>query len=206
MRSMMRMTAVLSLVALVACSGSQSPLTGWPVKSPEGTIYLVPLDGFSDEATWQLVHYYHDQHGLDIQVLPSIPVDSSLLNPRRRQLMAEKLTARVHDAYSDRVRDSKDVLIGLTAQDMYLQSSSWQFAFGWRSPDLRTAVVSSARMDLHYSGEPAEVASPSIRLRKMVTKDIGTLYYHLPLSLNPRSALYWNIMGIQELDGMGEQF
>ena len=45
-----------------------------------------------------------------------------------------------------------------------------------------------------------------IRLRKMVTKDIGILYYGLPQSSNPHSVLYNRILGIEELDAVGEQF
>jgi hypothetical protein len=40
----------------------------------------------------------------------------------------------------------------------------------------------------------------------MVTKDIGILYYGLPQSDNPRSVLYNGILGIQELDSVGEEF
>jgi hypothetical protein len=48
------------------------------------------------------------------------------------------------------------------------------------------------------------VASP--RLRKMVGKNIGVLYFGLPLSNDPRSLLYANIGGPQELDVMSGIF
>jgi predicted Zn-dependent protease len=82
----------------------------------------------------------------------------------------------------------------------------WQFCFGWRSPDIRIAVVSSARMNLFYPGEVMPSASLTNRLRKMVTKDIGMMYYHLEPSSNPRSVLYNGILGIQELDQLTEEF
>ena len=44
------------------------------------------------------------------------------------------------------------------------------------------------------------------RLTKMVAKNIGVLYYGLPLSNDPRSALYGNIGGTDELDVMTEYF
>ena len=40
----------------------------------------------------------------------------------------------------------------------------------------------------------------------MVSKDIGILYYGLPQSPNPRSVLYNEIAGLQELDNVGEDF
>lgn len=44
------------------------------------------------------------------------------------------------------------------------------------------------------------------RVAKMVAKNIGVLYFGLPLSNNPRSALYGNIGGTDELDVMTEYF
>ncbi len=44
------------------------------------------------------------------------------------------------------------------------------------------------------------------RLRKMVTRDIGLLYFGLPLSTEPRSVLYNNILSVDDLDGMGQDF
>jgi hypothetical protein len=48
--------------------------------------------------------------------------------------------------------------------------------------------------------------TPATRLRKIVTKDIGILYYGLPQSQSPKSVLYSQIMGIEELDAVGEDF
>jgi hypothetical protein len=42
-----------------------------------------------------------------------------------------------------------------------------------------------------------------VRLRKIVTKDLGILYYGLPQSQNAKSVLYNQIMGIEELDQVG---
>jgi hypothetical protein len=39
-----------------------------------------------------------------------------------------------------------------------------------------------------------------------VTKDIGIFYFGLPQSSNPKSVLYNQIMGIEELDNVGEDF
>ncbi len=83
---------------------------------------------------------------------------------------------------------------------------NWRFAFGWRVVNARTAVVSTARMSLHYKGEPFWGTSVKVRMRKIVTKDIGILYYGLSQSDNPKSVLYNSILGIQELDKVGEGF
>jgi hypothetical protein len=43
-------------------------------------------------------------------------------------------------------------------------------------------------------------------VRKLVGKNIGVMYYRLPLSRDPRSLLYARVGGPQELDGMSEVF
>ena len=74
----------------------------------------------------------------------------------------------------------------------------------------RDTVTSGRRVDRTdrpaLSGRPSEEARPEIRLCKMVTKDIGILYYGLPQSSNPHSVVYNRILGIEELDAVGEQF
>jgi hypothetical protein len=40
----------------------------------------------------------------------------------------------------------------------------------------------------------------------MVAKNIGVIYYGLPVSDNPRSVLYAKIGGVDELDVMTEYF
>jgi hypothetical protein len=44
------------------------------------------------------------------------------------------------------------------------------------------------------------------RLQKMITKDIGILFFQLPESADPRSVLYNNILGPDDLDRMTEEF
>ena len=68
------------------------------------------------------------------------------------------------------------------------------------------AVVSTARMGLHYLDQPLLGATSEVRLQKMVTKDLGILYFGRPLSRNPHSVMYDQILGIQELDEVSEDF
>jgi len=37
-------------------------------------------------------------------------------------------------------------------------------------------------------------------------KNIGLLYYQMPSSNNPKSVLYSNILGLEELDNVSEDF
>jgi predicted Zn-dependent protease len=167
-------------------------------------IYFAPIGNFPSDQLDPLVQYYRKKYGLGITVLPSIPVDPSTRDVLRHQLMAENLVVSLRSDTPRYAYDSKAILIGFTSEDIYPTSKDWQFAFGWRRGETRTAVVSTARLNL--PGDAGRSNLATARMRKIVTKDIGVLYYGLPLSQNPRSVLYSQIMGIEELDRVGEDF
>jgi predicted Zn-dependent protease len=169
-------------------------------------IYFVPIGDFPAKQIQPLVQYYREKYNLEITVLSSIPVDPATRDEARGQLMAEDLVASVRRGAPEYATDPKAILIGFTSEDIYPTSQHWRFAFGWRTANARAAVVSTARMSLPYTGESLSVNVPETRLRKMVTKDIGILYYGLPQSQNPKSVLYNSILGIEELDQVGEDF
>jgi predicted Zn-dependent protease len=88
---------------------------------------------------------------------------------------------------------------------MYIRKYSWAFGFTYRVEN-RFAVVSSARMNPIILGRPADPVLLQTRLRKMITKNLGILYFHLPQSNDPSSVLYRSILGIDDLDRVGESF
>jgi predicted Zn-dependent protease len=211
-------TLVLALCLVILVAGwfaysgfstapaSASSPTSLTPRVADSKVYFVPLGTFRSEDLSPLAQYYHDKFKLDITILPSVPIDSATLDTTRSQLMAEQLVLSLRNSVPDHANDPNAILIGFTSEDMYPTSQGWQFAFGWRTGSAHAAVVSTSRMTLHYIGEPSDLHLPETRLRKMVTKDIGILYYGLSQSNNPSSVLYNGILGIQELDQVGEDF
>jgi predicted Zn-dependent protease len=120
--------------------------------------------------------------------------------------MAENLAATLRKGVPEPARNPDGLLIGFTTEDMYPVSQGWRFAFGWRLSSARAAVVSTARLSLPAVSQTSDQDLLAARLRKIVTKDIGILYFGLPQSENPKSVLYNQIMGIEELDAVGEDF
>jgi predicted Zn-dependent protease len=169
-------------------------------------IYFVPIGDAPISEIQDLVAHYHQKFGLKSKVLPTFVPTASDRNTDRRQLIAEALSASIHTAYADSLQNNSAILIGITTEDIYPLGEDWQFCFGWRIAEIRSAVVSTARMNLQYEGEPIAVANVKARLQKVVTKDIGILYYHKNANNNPRSVLFNGILGIQELDLVTEDF
>lgn len=208
------------LLALVAClsvvlfgwgvySSGQSSLLNTrhglltPV-SAESKIRFVPIEDFPVRQLESLARHYRAKFNIEISIAKSVPIPPELHDYVRGQVKAEALASSLRRALPEYAQNT--ILIGFTSEDIYPISQNWRFAFGWRIGETRSAVVSTARMALVYPGMPADRNIAATRLRKVVTKDIGIFYYGLPLSSNPRSVLYNQIMGIQELDEVGEDF
>ena len=174
-----------------------------------GKLYLIPLGGFPAEQANDLASFYQNKYGLRVETLPNVNLTPSAINRERKQLIAEETVEIMKLANPNLKNDPNAILIGLTMEDMYIAKLNLRFSFSFRDQG-KYAVVSCGRMVLPQTGRfklhPASEELVLSRLRKMVTKNIGILFYHLPQSDDPRSVLYRNVGGIEELDNMGEDF
>ena len=170
-----------------------------------GTVYLVPLGDFPPATIENLAEYYRKRYGIDIMTLPKLELPKAVKSDERKQLIAEELITLIKNVKPELVHDPKAFVIGLTNEDMFIQQRDWQYAYSWRH-DAKYAVISSNRMNEGSLFRAASDELTQIRLRKMVTKNIGLLYFHLPQSDNPRSVLYGRVDSLKDLDKMGEEF
>ena len=168
-------------------------------------IYLVPLGQTPSLDLDELALYYKSSLGLTVKTLQGFEVDQSVVDARRRQLVAEDLVGMVRRALPKLAGNPRVILIGVTEHDMFIRKYPWQFAFSYRAPG-QVTVISTARMNPVSFRQPANPELLHTRLRKMVTKNIGIMYYGLPQNDNPKSVLYRKILGLEELDYAGEDF
>jgi predicted Zn-dependent protease len=104
--------------------------------------------------------------------------------------------------------DPRTRIIGITFFDMFIEEmrGKWEFAFSLRSDDRRLAVISYARLDPAALGASPDDELMRSRLRKMVAKNIGIMCYGLRTTNNPRSVRFGNVLGVDDLDRMTEEF
>jgi predicted Zn-dependent protease len=153
------------------------------------------------------VSHYRTKFAIESQVLEPVKLDASDFDGSRGQMIAENAIETMLKAYPDYARNSDAVLIGITSADMYPRGErDWQFCYGWREEYKHAAIVSTARMIYHFPDEVPSEATLQKRLRKAVTKDVGILYFGKDPSSNPRSVLYGDIEGIEDLDRVSEDF
>ena len=195
-------TTIVVLLLTVSCV-SRTPYV--PVDSKNlrgsGKVYFVPIGDFPASEIEKLRSYYASKYGLAIETLPQQNFPATVMNSERGQVTAESAIDWIKQQNSELANNPQAILIGLTTEDMHIARYDWQFAFSWRQEN-RYAIISTARMSLR---KPSAEKAHS-RLRKMVTKNIGILYYKLRPSDDPRSVLYKNVGGLSELDRMGEEF
>lgn len=181
------------------------------------TLYLVPIGDFPHTTLSRLTAHYTDTWRIPVTTLPPLPLeDESLWDPSRKQLVAERVIERMKRQLAELAAQPDAIVIGVTAQDMYREQSSWQYVFSHREGG-RYAVVSSARMHprtlpLHlphgplFSLDQRDEDLAQCRLTKMVGKNVGLLYYQLAVNNDPGSMLYNNIGGPDDLDRITERF
>ncbi len=200
-RTALILAGLVLLSVSAAGAGEEAPRPRWA----GGKIYFVPLGNFPETSLEQLEAYFRHKFGLTIERLPALPFERGVVDYRRQQLIAEELIGLMKRRYPELGNDPKAFLIGITSDDIYIRGYTWRFAFSFRQ-DGRLAVVSSARMDPTRFGEAPDAALLHARLRKMISKNIGIMYYRLERSGNRRSVLYGPIEGLDDLDRMGEDF
>lgn len=212
MSKLIAFTILIPALVLTGCfrKRNSAPVDKSSLKG-SGKLYLVPLGGFSPSIAEELAAYYKTRYGIPAEVLPNVHLGPSTMNAERDQLIAEEAVAVMKRDNSDVSNNPDAILIGLTSEDMYIAKYNWQFSFSWREQG-KYAVVSTGRMNLPCRPGLLQRKQPvtddliRVRLRKMVTKNVGILYFRLRQSDDPRSVLFRNVGGIEELDYMGEEF
>lgn len=168
-------------------------------------LYLIPLNNFSTDSLKRLVTYYKQKNGIDAIPTQPLPLRLAAIEKERQQLVAEEVIKLMKRSYPKLVADPNAILIGLTDEDMYIRKKNSQYAFSYRTQE-RFAVVSCARMNPVNFGTPADNDLLDLRMRKMILKNIGILYYQLPANNNPKSVLYSDIQAVEDLDNVSEDF
>jgi predicted Zn-dependent protease len=107
-----------------------------------GRIYFLPLGPGAPVPRKELADHFRQNYKLNTTVLPELALtDQRLQDTARFQLIAEELVAHMARKHPKLSWEPGAVVIGVTAQDIYIRGLSWNFAFGYREAD-RFAVLS----------------------------------------------------------------
>jgi predicted Zn-dependent protease len=196
--------AAASAPSSTAASVDPKPVAAQPTSGASASaLYVVALEDFPGSLLDRLQTYFRDKYGLELSVLPAIPLASDVADRSRQQVVGERLIEAMSAASPP--DGASSVVIGLTRFDMMLEGKpEWSFAFSLRDNPRRMAVISTARMDPRNFGQPPDDDLLFHRMAKMVAKNVGILYLGLALSTDPASVMYGNVLSVDDLDLMGE--
>jgi hypothetical protein len=191
----------LLTLGMGAVSGPPSGRADVVPQAPAGRqVFLAPMGATSVSALQALASFYSARYGLSVTVLPAAPIIPR--DPSRGQINAEGLVAVLQSTYAE-ASNPNDVVIGVVGDDMYAPARpDWNFSFGIYGDHL--AVISTWRMEAGPG--PFSGIQSSARLRKFVTRYIGFVYFGLPASTDPHSVLFDPVLGLDDLDRMGEDY
>ncbi len=167
---------------------------------PAKHVYFVPI-GLDDGETldWAPA-YYRARLGIDVAVLPPLPLDPKLVDPERNQLNSDKCFDFMKQQHPEIARDPSSLLIAVTSADLYIPDLESSYVENSRR-DSRYAIISSARLQPSLLGlwNPEWLNS---RVQKLLTKNIGLLYFDLPMSADYTSLLSSGVLSGTQIDEM----
>ncbi len=190
------------VIASAWCTGALCQSTSAPA------LHFVAIGDVPPGIIDGLVAHFRTRFGVSIKILLPLTLDRATLDEQRSQLVAERLIQAVRSRYPTLAKKPGTRVIAITPMDMYTDAmrDRWVFSFSLRSPDRHFAVVSYARMNPANFGERPNDVLLRTRLQKMIARNIGVMYFGLPLSADPRSVLFRDILGVDDLDRITEDF
>jgi YD repeat-containing protein len=196
-----------SRLSLVSANGEKIELT--PVRPlrlsdvPPKKVYIVPV-GLNDVESLQWApSFYKSKLGIEVLLLPAIPVDSKIFESGRDQINANKCVRFLVEEYPEIARDPSAVLIAVTSSDMYLPGFVYSHFVENSREEGRYAVVSSARLHPFLLLEKLNPNWYVSRLEKILTKNVVLLYFDFPMSSDYTSLLSGGVLSGFEIDRMG---
>ena len=203
------------VLAIIAFGVSQIPTEAGPVRAtPKETVehamvrrlltvgsgvYLVPLGNVRHVDVRALADEVAVRYRVRTRTLPALPLPGWTLAVKDGELNGDQLIRLLQLAYAARGRAA---IIGITDCDMFSPSLGVHGLFSLRNPPPYAVVSSSSlgatlfdRLRGHDRHE---------RVRKLVARNIGFLYFLRPVSRDPHSLLRSSMSSVGDIDSLDE--
>ena len=171
--------------------------------APSIDLYFVAIGSVPGDMLDGFVAHFQAKLGVSSKVLTPLGFDQVTFDAGRSQMSADRLIQAVRFRYPTLVKNPRTRVIAVTPYDMYMEAmrEQWRFTFSLRSSDQRMAVV-SVRAD--GSGETRRPAGRRIASHAAAEDGHQEHRHHLfglPLSDDPRSVLFGNVLGVENWTG-----
>jgi YD repeat-containing protein len=170
-----------------------------------GRIFVIPIGSDPSIVSSELIDQYRMKYGFEITLLAPLAAPDWAKHPFRNQFIAQELIEAMKIAYPEHAGQPDDYMIGVTNEEMYIAGLVWETALNYRAGG-RFVMISTSRLgtELREGTTSADVIQQ--RLRKLLTKNIGLVYYRMDQSGNPYSVLFSQGPEVLSLDRMIEDY
>lgn len=178
----------------------------------EARLCLVPLGRVRPDVVDAIIKFHKDTVGLDVLVLPSIPIRAEMVHRESSQVSAEDLMDMIELKYGATNR-SASTFIGITAIDVRPRTGEYAWEFGMRSGtdakgNHNRGVFSYFRMANVAPYDGSKITDDLIfeRVAKYAARYTSLLYFDYPTGIDRRYLNYRDMYGFSDLDSMGMQW
>lgn len=176
----------------------------------EARVCLVPVGHVRRDVVDSVIAFHRETRGIDIVVLPGLPVDEAHIDTATSQGLADLILEDVFDHYL--VEASSSTLIAVTPMDLRPADDSLGWYFGFRNGGDYTGhqhgIFSYFRMANvePYDARPLDAALLFERVNKYFGRYVASLYLRYPLESNLDFLNYDVVWGFSDLDAMGSEW
>lgn len=175
----------------------------------EAHVCLVPVGNVRADVVDTIVRFHRETKGLDVVVLPSIPMRATMIYPETSQVAEWTIMEAMEDAYGV-TNNTPSTFIGITPIDIRPRSGEYEWMFGARFGRDRNGnhnhgAFSYFRMQnvRPYDGTPLTDDLLGTRAAKYAARYTALLYFDYPVGRDRRYLNYKDMYGFSDLDSMG---
>jgi YD repeat-containing protein len=169
-------------------------------------VYIVPLGSVPEVGLSELPQYYREKFNLSVELLDPIPLEESVYDRAEGKVVDDELEELLKRRIPRIANDPAAVLIGITAEDMYIRGKGTSSMYNRYSIRGRFGFVSTFLLTRRRFEAPNRDELLRARVRKLISRDIGISAYRLPMSDDPTSVLSDSIGWVGNIDLLSESF
>jgi hypothetical protein len=169
-------------------------------------VYIVPLGSVPEVGLRELPQYYREKYNLSVELLDPIPLEESVYDVAEGKVVDDELEELLKRRIPRIANDPAAVLIGITAEDMYVRDEGTSSMYNRYNIRGRFGFVSTFLLTRRRFEGPSKDELLRARVRKLISRDIGVSAYRLPMSDDPTSVVSESIGWVGNIDILSERF
>ena len=201
-------TLLTTLTVIISCSSNPPPVLGNKnYDSKPAKIIIIPMDGVDNNLINNVSNYIQDKHNLKTKVYPHMGYSDKMFNPETEQYYAEAIASSAVSVFASTSTTISDkAIIVITDKDINHKRSTLRFVFSSHYNKFNLSVISTARINTNNYGLDPDGDLLTSRLYKLVNKSLGLNYYKYKQTNDRSSVMYGPILGVQDLDVIGDWY